>query len=498
MSGYIEGKINTQQYSFISICYDEMISENNPVRVLDAFVDSLNLNEMNFKNADRQASLAGRPSYNPKHLLKLYLYGYFNGIRSSRKLAKECERNIEVFWLIDELKPDFRTISNFRRDNINNMKLVFKEFSIFCDSLNLIGKEIVAIDGSKFRANNGRKKNYTKGKIEKQIKYYEENVEKYMELLDKEDMEEKENKVDICKEELQCKIEEAKKRITELEKLKEDVEKNGEKSITDPDSRHMKANNNGTDIAHNIQIAVDSKEHLVVAIDVTSSPANQGQLGNMAQKTKEELGVEEITVLADKGYWNGEELKKCEEKNITAIVSSPNESGSRGYKKSNFKYNKENDVYICPAGKELYRIGATGDVDDWHATGDVDDWHTLKMVKILLGMLWSYLYVRTGKLIIPIVLHSLSNLFSGIIIALIQDKSQEVLSVYGMFMMLKAIAGLICFIKNKKKLSIDNDNKLVKKSVLKDIFTNKGIFFYIALTVTMFVLKNFIKMKFII
>ena len=130
------------------------------------------------------------------------------------------------------------------------------------------------------------------------------------------------------------------------------------------------------------------------------------------------------------------------------------------------------------------------------ATGDVDDWHTLKMVKILLGMLWSYLYVRTCKLIIPIVLHSLSNLFSGIIIALIQDKLQEVLSVYGMFMMLKAIAGLICFIKNKKKLSIDNDNKLVKKSVLKDIFTNKGIFFYIALTVTMFVLKNSIlKMK---
>ena len=141
MSGYIEGKINTKQYSLSPICYDEMISEDNPVRVLDAFVDSLDMKKMNFKNADRQASLAGRPSYNPKHLLKLYLYGYFNGIRSSRKLAKECERNIEVFWLIDELKPDFRTISEFRKNNINNMKLVFKEFSILCDSLNLIGKE---------------------------------------------------------------------------------------------------------------------------------------------------------------------------------------------------------------------------------------------------------------------------------------------------------------------------------------------------------------------
>ena len=356
MSGYIEGKINTKQYSLIPMCYDEMISKDNPVRVLDAFVDSLDMKKMNFKNADRQASLAGRPSYNPKHLLKLYLYGYFNGIRSSRKLAKECERNIEVFWLIDELKPDFRTISEFRKNNINNMKLVFKEFSILCDSLNLIGKEIEAIDGSKFRASNGRKKNYTKGKIEKQIKYYEENIEKYLDILDKQDNEETESKIDINKEELQRKIEEAKKRIDELEELKEDVEANGEKSITDPDSRHMKASNNGTDIAHNVQIAVDSKEHLVVAVDVTSSPADQGQLSNMAIKAKEELGVEEITVLADKGYWNGEELKKCEENNITAIVSSPKEMGNQGYRKSDFKYNKGEDVYICPMGKELHRI----------------------------------------------------------------------------------------------------------------------------------------------
>lgn len=355
MSGYIEGKINTKQYSLIPMCYDEMISEDNPVRVLDVFVDSLDMKKMNFKNADRQASLAGRPSYNPKHLLKLYLYGYFNGIRSSRKLAKECERNIEVFWLIDELKPDFRTISEFRKNNINNMKLVFKEFSILCDSLNLIGKEIEAIDGSKFRASNGRKKNYTKGKIEKQIKYYEENIEKYMDILDKQDNEETENKIDVNKEELQRKIEEAKKRIEELEELKEDVEVNGEKSITDPDSRHMKASNNGTDIAHNVQIAVDNKEHLVVAVDVTSSPADQGQLSNMAIKAKEELGVEEITVLADKGYWKGEDLKNCENNGIEAIISAPKEPGNIGYKKSDFKYNEEEDLYICPEGEKLTR-----------------------------------------------------------------------------------------------------------------------------------------------
>lgn len=355
MSGYIEGKIDTKQYSILPTCYDEMVSEDNPVRVLDAFIDSLDMRQLNFKNADRQSSTAGRPSYNPKDLLKLYLYGYFNGIRSSRKLAKECERNIEVFWLINELKPDFRTIANFRKDNIKNMKLVFKEFSILCDSLNLIGKEIVAIDGTKFRANNGRRKNYTKGKLKKQIKYYEESIQKYMDVLDKEDLEETDSKIRVSKSELKAKIEEAKKRIKELEEIKEKVEKEGEISITDADSKHMKFNNNGIDIAHNVQVSVDNKQHLVVAVDVTSSPADQGQLSNMAIKTKEELEVEEIKALADKGYWNGEELKKCEENKITAIVSSPEEQGNYGYKKSNFKYNKEEDSYVCPMGKTLYR-----------------------------------------------------------------------------------------------------------------------------------------------
>ena len=355
MSGYIEGKVNTEQYNFIPVCYDEMISEDNPVRVLDEFVESLDMKKLNFKNSERKNNVAGRPSYNPKDMLKLYLYGYFNGIRSSRKLAKECERNIEIFWLIKELKPDFRTISNFRKDNIDKMKFVFKEFSILCDSLNLIGKEIIAIDGTKFRANNGKKRSYTKGKLEKQIKYYEENIQKYMDILDKEDEKEIDRKVTISKEEIKKKIEESKKRIEELENIKTEVEKNGEITITDPDARQMKVNNNGIEISHNVQIAVDNKSDIVVAIDVTSSLADQGQLSNMAIQAKKELEVEKITVLADKGYWSGEELKKCEEQNIEAIVSSPEEPGNHGYKKTDFKYNKEKDNYICPMGKTLYR-----------------------------------------------------------------------------------------------------------------------------------------------
>lgn len=357
MSGYIKKKIDVNQYSMMPMCYDDMIAEDNPVRVLDAFVEALDMEKLKFTRATVNISKAGRPGYNPKDMLKLYLYGYFNGIRSSRKLEKECHRNIELFWLIGELKPDFKTIADFRKDNINSIKGVFAEFSILCDDLKLIGKEIVAIDGSKFRASNSRKKNYTEGKVEKQLKYYQETAERYIKLLEEEDKNESETKVTINKKEIQQKIEKAKKRIEELEELKEDIRKNGEKSITDPDSKHMKANNNGTDIAHNVQISVDAKKHLVIAIDVTSKAADQGQLYHMSDKSKKALGVKKLTVLADKGYWSGECLRKCEENEIIAIVSKAEEPGNTGYKKSDFKYNKEEDCYICPEGKKLYRNG---------------------------------------------------------------------------------------------------------------------------------------------
>lgn len=355
MSKYIEGKIDTMQYNLLPMCYDEIISEDNPVRLIDAFVDSLDLAKLNFTNANRDFKKAGRPSYDPKCMLKLYMYGYFNGIRSSRKLEKECKRNIELFWLIKELKPDFKTIADFRKDNIKNMKNVFTEFSILCDSLGLYGKEIEAIDGSKFRACNSRRKNYTKGKVKKQIKYYQEVVEKYMDILDTEDKEEKESKVKMSKEEIKAKIEKSTERIKELQELEKEIEKEGEKSQTDPDARHMKANNNGTDIAHNVQIVVDSKNHLVATLDVTSNPADQGQLYHMAKKAKEELGVEKIIVLVDKGYWKAEDLKECEENGIEVIISKPEEPGNKGYRKSEFKYNETEDCYICPAGEKLIR-----------------------------------------------------------------------------------------------------------------------------------------------
>lgn len=372
MSRYIEGE-DRNQLNMLPLALDELISEDNPVRVIDALVDSLDIKTLNFKYATPKN--IGRKPYDPKHLLKLYIYGYFNGVRSTRKLEKECKRNIEVMWLIDNLKPDDKTISNFRQDNKQAIIEIFKQFSFLCNELGLYGKEIIAIDGSKFRANNSRRKSYTKNKLKKMLKYYEEIANKYIELLKENDsLEGKEE--EYTKEEIKEKLKKAQERIEELTEMAEEINKNGEISVTDPDSRHMMANNNGTDISHNVQIAVDNKSHLVVAVDVVSNPADQTQLHKMAIKavenlrlkenessieesednTKEDGNKEIITVLADKGYYSGEELEKCIKDNIKPIVAkqkSSSRTGEEEYLKDKFIYDRQRDIYICPNGEDL-------------------------------------------------------------------------------------------------------------------------------------------------
>lgn len=376
MSRYIEGE-NRNQLNMLPISLDEMIAEDNPVRVIDALVDSLDIKALNLQYATTKK--IGRKPYDPKHLLKLYIYGYFNGIRSTRKLERECKRNIEVMWLLDNLKPDDKTISNFRQYNKKAIIEVFKQFSMLCNELGLYGKEIVAIDGSKFKANNSRRKNYTKNKVKKMLKHYEEVANKYIELLNENDHQEDEV-TSYSKEEIQEKLKKAKQRIEELTIMAEEIKENGEISITDPDAKHMMANNNGTDISHNVQIAVDNKNHLVVAIDVTSNPADQTQLYKMSSKAVENLGLKEensynespekkdikeeenkeiLTVLADKGYYSGEELKKCIKDNIKTIVAkqkSGNKTGEKEYLKEKFIYDKDKDIYICPNGEALSNI----------------------------------------------------------------------------------------------------------------------------------------------
>lgn len=352
---YIEGKMDRDQVSFNPISFDEMIEKENPVRVIDAFVEMLDMKSLGCKYSE--PSRVGRMPYNPKDMLKLYVYGYFNGIRTSRKLEKECHRNIELMWLLNKLTPDFKTIADFRKDNKQAVVSIFKQFSLFCSDINLIGKVMVAIDGSKFRACNSRRKSFTKRKTAKMLAHYEESAKKYMELLESSDENETESKIDLNQ--VEEKLQDAKKRIEELHQLQKEIEEQGERSMTDPDARHMSVSNNGTDISHNVQVAVDSKYHLIVAVDVTSNAADSGQLYPMAEQAKQELSVDELTVVADKGYYSGKDLKSCEENGVTAIVAKPkqsNKTGDENYTKDKFIYDKETDLYICPLGKKLKRV----------------------------------------------------------------------------------------------------------------------------------------------
>ena len=356
--GYVTSEFDRNQVNLIPMAFEDLIDENNPVRVIDAFVEMLNMVELECTNAKPKST--GRPPYDPKDMLKLYVYGYFNGIRTSRKLERECKRNIELMWLLNNLTPDDKTISDFRKNNKKAVISSFKQFSMLCQELNLIGKEIVAIDGSKFRACNSRHRSYTKRKVEKMLAYYEESAKKYIELIEQSDKEETEP-AEIKN--LNEKLEKAMQRIIELNKLAAEVAEKGEISMTDPDARHMSVSNNGTDISHNVQIAVDEKHHLIVALDVTSNAQDNGQLTPMAEMVKDELGVEEITALADKGYYNWKCLKHCQENGIKAIVSKQtvtNSTGNPDYAKDKFKLDKEKDIYICPMGKKLKRVSKEG------------------------------------------------------------------------------------------------------------------------------------------
>jgi len=353
MKRYVKGE-NREQLRIEPLCFDDMINEDSPVRAIDAIVEGMGIPELGFKYGDTKET--GRKPYDPKDMFKLYAYSYFNGIRSSRKIERECHRNIEVMWLINELKPDHKTIANFRKDNKKAIKAAFRRFTMICDELGLISKEIVAVDGSKFRACNGRMRYHSKGKIAEKLIHHRESIEKYMNLLEHCDNEESENPPNqYTRDELKEKLERIQERVRELEAIQEEVEANGTIYLTDPDARLMRTHNGGGDISHNVQIAVETKNHFIVAVDVTSDAVDYGQLHNIASQAKEELGVDELTAMADKGYYSGNEFKKCKEEGIQVIAPKPDrgEWQSEGYTKSHFRYDKENDVYICPLGQKL-------------------------------------------------------------------------------------------------------------------------------------------------
>lgn len=339
---------------------DDYITAENPVRFIDAFVSSLDLVDLGFTRA--VAAKTGRPGYDPADLLKLYIYGYLNRVRSSRTLERETQRNVEVMWLVRKLTPDFKTIADFRKDNLAAIKRVCREFTLLCKKLELFGAELVAVDGSKFRAVNSRRRNFNQKKIERIIKSIDEKIASYLQELDEQDTAEPVVKMP-SPQELQEEIKQLSERRSHYQELESKLAQSADKqiSVTDPDSRLMPVGQ-GTDVCYNVQTAVDATHKLIVAHEVTQDVTDQNHLAMMATRAKEVLGVEELEVVADMGYFDGLEVKKCKEVGITTYVAKPDTSANKKhglFTKEEFVDDKEKDCYICPAGEELsYRFDA--------------------------------------------------------------------------------------------------------------------------------------------
>lgn len=357
---FIKG-INRDQKMMFPEYVEDYVAEDNPIRVIDEYVEALDFKKMGFTKTTENRP--GAPGYHPKVLMKLYLYGYLNGMRSSRRLEDETNRNVEVMWLLRKLAPDFKTIADFRKENKTNLVKIFKDFSLLCKELNLYGKELIAVDGTKVKANNSKRNNYNQKKIDRQIKYIDEKIKEYIKSVEENDIKE-EKDVKYSAEELKEKIEYLKKRKAAYEEIEQELKESGQTEIStvDPDSRLMENKKNGLEMAYNVQIAVDSKHKLIADFDVTQNASDQGNLNSMSLKAKEAFGMEEkdeLGLLADKGFYQADDLKKCEENNTVTYVSKQTHSNStndREFYVDKFKYDKEKDVYVCPVGFELKKI----------------------------------------------------------------------------------------------------------------------------------------------
>ena len=344
---------------------DDYIAPENPVRFIDAFIGQLDLHKAGFTNAVLNET--GRPPYDPGDLLRLYLYGYLNRVRSSRGLEREAARNLELIWLLRKLRPDFKTIADFRRDNGKAIKAVGREFILLCRKLELFGGELVAIDSTKIKAQNAKGRNYSEAKVKALLAEIEKKVSAYLKELDQSDTQEEEASHEsvivprLSAEELKEKIAQLKERKKELQSVAEDLEQSGatQVSLTDPDSRAMSMGR-GSTVGYNVQAAVDAKHSLIVDTHVTNTTSDLGALGMMAIKTQEALEARNLSVVADKGYYNGKEVLVCDTIGVTAYVAKPLTSANtaRGlYGKESFKYDARNNCYICPAGQKLtYRF----------------------------------------------------------------------------------------------------------------------------------------------
>jgi len=322
MGRFIEAEDRTQSALFPERL-DDWIAEDNPVRVVDAFVDGLDLDVLGFDGA--QAAATGRPGYHPATLLKIYIYGYLNRIQSSRRLEREAQRNLELIWLTGRLAPDFKTIADFRKDNGAGIRQVCRQFVEISRGLDLFSEAIVAIDGSKFKAVNNRDKNFTQRKVKARMEQMEESIARYLDELDRADRQP--DKVpDDRVEHLQEKIATVKAQMRELRRIDKQLQSAPDQqvSLTDPDARSMATSGRGTGVVgYNVQIAVDTKHHLIVAEEVTNQGHDRAQLAGMAKLAKDAVGGDELMVLADRGYFTGEEILDCTRSGITPMVPKP-------------------------------------------------------------------------------------------------------------------------------------------------------------------------------
>ncbi len=377
MTRFIEGE-NRFQATLFPQRLDEYIADDNPVRVIDAFVNQLKLKDLGFERAE--PSEMGRPAYDARVMLKIYVYGYMNRLKTTRVLEQETHRNVDLLWLTGWLMPDHKTIGEFRRKNRKAIRRVCAEFVGICRELKLFTGVIVAIDGSKFKAVNSRDKNFTCKSIKRRMKNLQGHIDRYLVVLDAADKREPEYHKDTA-EELEAKIASMKSRMAELKVIESAVEAHPDKqiSLTDPDSRSMAKAGGGTTVGYNVQTAVDSENHLIVAHEVTNDTTDRSQLSSMAAQAKEALSeeasdevakegeaqAEELTVLADAGYYKGEEILECKKNGIRALVpkTDTSESKAKGrYGKSDFIYDAEQDEYICPAKERLtYRFDSHED-----------------------------------------------------------------------------------------------------------------------------------------
>src|SRR5258706_8706147 len=355
MKRFIQGEDRAQGI-LLPGCLDDYVAEANPVRVVDVFVDELDLGKLGFRGVEPLAT--GRPAYHPSAMLKIYIYGYLNRIQSSRRLEREAQRNVELMWLTGRLMPDFKTIANFRKDNGPAIRKLCRQFIVLCRKLDLFTEAIVAIDGSKFKAVNNRDKNFTPAKMQRRMAQIEQSIARYLAAMDTADRAEPEV-AELKKGHLREKITALKEQMQQLKIYEAQMLASADQqlSLTDPDARSMKSRDGGI-VGYNVQTAVDAKHHLIVAHEVITAGIDREQLAPMAEQARTATGIDELTVVADRGYFKGEQVLECDKAGITAILPKTLTSNSLAdgrFDKQDFIYIASDDEYRCPAGQRAIK-----------------------------------------------------------------------------------------------------------------------------------------------